>query len=122
MNSDIENQIKSLKESFAVLQKETLTKLESIKATPDTPKQSDMMDMYDSMCRMIGNVHDRLDRHGQYMDEVHAKLQDHKNSPTHVPALTPTQMNKLMKMVGADGDYQVQPKIIATKRGDVIYM
>lgn len=71
----------------------------------------------DVMYSMIQNVY-------RYIDTVQSNFWDyqnrHESNYTHLPKLSPSQIEKLLKAAGASEDFDVQKKIIwATDRNGV---
>ncbi len=66
-----------------------------------------MSHVQDNLHSHINNVHDRINK----LHEIHAAHQI-----GHLPKLTPTQLNKALKMCGADGDHVVMPQTSNAKQ------
>lgn len=71
----------------------------------------------DVMYQMISNVYRYIENISNDMYRLH---DNHINNYTHLPKLTPSQTEKLLKAAGASEDFDVQKKIIwATDRNGI---
>lgn len=69
----------------------------------------------DYVCARINDVQNSMYRH---VDNLYSAQAAHQKG--HLPPLTPSGMNKLIKAAGQDGDYQAKPvSVYASKMGAI---
>ncbi len=101
-------ELQDLTESFAKVEKN----FKELRAA--MPEKEDIYSKcMDSMYSMVNNLHDRINRVSQagydYQDS-------HAKNNFHLPQLTASQKEKLLKAAGADGDFEVMKKPIYASR------
>ena len=107
-------ELKELSESCASLC-ENLKQLKAdMPVDPKNPSNDMMNKCMDAMYNIADNLHRRID----IVDQNHwQKMDNHISASTHLPKLTASQHEKLLKSCGASEDYQVQkPTIWARNR------
>jgi GTP-binding protein EngB required for normal cell division len=112
-------ELKELSEAFATLSN-SFKELQSDMHTKEPDNK--MNDMMNYMHQMVSNIHDRIDR----VDNNHwQKMDNHMSASTHLPKLTASQHEKLLKSCGASEDYSVvKPSIYAraTRQGNTEFV
>lgn len=107
-------ELKELSETFANISKEFKELRAGMDMPSADPKNHDMMNrMMDNMYAMINNVHNRIDK----VDQQHwQNMDNHMSASTHLPKLSASQHEKLLKSCGASEDYNViKPSIFASR-------
>jgi len=140
MNKTPEQEFKDLSVAFAKL-KEDFKVICAAKpkktAAPDPDANNEMNELKKMITDMVNNHSDSLHNHMSNLHQnVHGAINNlherlnrlhdmhfsHASASTHVPPLQPTQMNKLLKMCGADGDVKVLPKQIYSNYIEAAYI
>lgn len=99
--------------------KQQLEKLQAdFPVNPSQPEDSKYNDMYNCMNNMARNIYASIDYLHNRMDKMQQTHADYvaNHGKGHIPSLTPSQMEKHLKNIGAEGDYNVvRPNILMAK-------
>ena len=112
-------EIEKLSQTFATLQSEFNAVKTELKASDVNTVTVDKMYqaincMMSSVYSMIDNCHARISK----MDDYYYKmLSEHYQG--HLPKLTPSQLNAVLKTCGADEDYEVAKRMIFASKNEI---
>jgi hypothetical protein len=99
------NKLKEIQANIQKLDKE----YREIKGYGECCEKPCPAEVEDRMYQMISNVY-------KYIDYVQSNFyswqNNHTDSYTHLPKLTPSQTEKLLKAAGADKDFSVEKRVI----------
>ena len=109
-------ELTKLNQSFAALNdgfKNLISERKQAKADMGGEKDDDKMgEMMDYMHSLFSNVHSRI-----YAMEDNFYSYAAQHDKGHIPPLSPSQMNKMLKGCDANEDYVAQPKVIYASKG-----
>jgi hypothetical protein len=99
------NELQEIKANIAKIDKQyRISKGYAEDCNSPTPAEQE-----DTMYQMLGSVYSYIDR---IQSQMYSWQDSHCSNYTHLPKLTPSQTENLLKAAGANKDFEVQKKII----------